>query len=74
MRILRGSDAVFTGKIQPFNLNNPPDITRLSAASSIRLGAALSPGEYALQVIVTDLAQPTKPIQASQWIDFEIVN
>jgi len=73
MRILRGSEAVFTGKIQPFNLNNPPDITRLSAASSIRLGAALSPGEYALQVIVTDLAQPTKPIQASQWIDFEIV-
>ena len=73
MRILRGSEAVFTGRVQPFILNNPPDITRLSAASSIRLGADLSPGEYALQVIVTDLAQPTKPIQASQWIDFEIV-
>jgi hypothetical protein len=73
MRILRGSEAVFTGKIQPFILNNPPDVTRLSAASSIRIGPELSPGEYALQVIVTDLAQPAKPIQASQWIDFEIV-
>jgi len=74
MRILRGSEAVFTGRTQPFVLNNPPDVTRLSAASSIRIGAEMSPGEYALQVIVTDLSQPTKPVQVSQWMDFEVVN
>jgi len=65
---------VFTGRNQAFVLSNPPDITRLSAASSIRIGPEMSPGEYVLQVIVTDVAQPTKPVQVSQWMDFEIVN
>jgi VWFA-related protein len=73
MRILRGSEAVFTGKTQSFVLSNPPDITRLSAASAIQIGADMPPGDYALQVIVTDLAERDKPIQVSRWIDFEIV-
>lgn len=36
-------------------MNNPPDISRLSAAGAIKLGADMTPGEYVLQVIVSDL-------------------
>jgi VWFA-related protein len=73
MRLLHGDEVVFTGKNQPFVLSNPPDVARLSAASAVQIGADMPAGEYALQVTVTDLAMPGKPIQVSRWIDFEIV-
>jgi hypothetical protein len=55
VRVFRDGQAVFTGKVQRFALNNPPDITRLSATSAIQLGADMTPDEYVLQVIVNDL-------------------
>ena len=41
--------------------------------SAIKLGADISPGEYVLQVIVTDLLAGDKYATTSQWIDFKIV-
>jgi hypothetical protein len=41
-----------------------------------RLPASLTPGDYALQIVVTDLAAKTKANEAptsGQWSDFEIV-
>ena len=73
VKIFRQGQPVFTGKAQRFTLNNPPDITRLSAASAIKLGADMTPGEYVLQVIVTDLLAGDKYSVASRWIDFQIV-
>jgi VWFA-related protein len=73
IRIFRDGQPVFTGKVQRFNLNNPPDINRLAAASSIRLGGDMSPGEYVFQVIVHDLLAGDKYGTASQWVDFKIV-
>src|SRR6185369_5812511 len=73
VRVFRDGQPVFTGKVQRFSLNNPPDISRLSAASAIQLGADMSPGEYVLQVIVTDLLAGDKYATASRWVDFKIV-
>jgi VWFA-related protein len=73
VRIFREGQVVFTGKAQRFTLNNPPDITRLSAASAIKLGADMTPGEYVLQVIVTDLLTEDKYATATQWVDFKIM-
>jgi len=39
----------------------------------LSLGPDLVPGDYALQVTVTDNAEPKHPAVASQWIDFQIV-
>src|SRR6185503_19269093 len=72
VRIFREGQPVFTGRVQRFTLNNPPDITRLSAASAIKLGADMIPGDYVLQVIVTDLLAGDKYSVASQWVDFKI--
>ena len=73
VRIFRDGQPIFTGRVQRFSLNNPPDITRLSAASAIQLGADMTPGEYILQVIVNDLLAGDKYATASQWVDFKIV-
>lgn len=73
VRIFRDGQPVFTGRVQLFALNNPPDIARLSAASSIKLGADMTAGEYVLQVIVTDLVAGDKYATVSRWVDFQIV-
>jgi hypothetical protein len=40
----------------------------------LKLGAALPPGEYVLQVVATDaVAGEKKGGVATQWIDFELV-
>jgi VWFA-related protein len=72
LRIFRDGQPVFTGKAQRFTLNNPPDLSRLSAASAIKLGADMTPGEYMLQVIVSDLLAGDKYSIASRWVDFRI--
>jgi VWFA-related protein len=73
VKIFREGQPVFTGRAQRFSLNNPPDINRLSAASAIKLGADMTPGEYVLQVIVTDLLAGDKYGVTSRWVDFQIV-
>ena len=73
VRVFRDGKPVFTGKVQRFTLNNPPDLSRLSAASAIKLGGDMSSGEYVLQLIVNDLVAGDKYDTASQWVDFKIV-
>jgi hypothetical protein len=73
VKIFRDGQPVFTGRVQRFALNNPPDITRLSGASAIKLGADMIPGEYVLQVIVNDLLAGDKYATAAQWADFKIM-
>jgi hypothetical protein len=48
-------------------------MTRLAGASAIKLGADMSPGEYVLQVIVSDLLAGDKYATTSRWVDFKIV-
>ncbi len=49
------------------------DLQRIEVSNAITLGTNLQPGDYALQIIVSDgLAKEKKQI-ASQLIDFEIV-
>ncbi|HKB66676.1 MAG TPA: VWA domain-containing protein [Pyrinomonadaceae bacterium] len=49
------------------------DPKRLSAKGSLRLGDDLAPGQYVLQIIVTDPHPKARGATASQWIDFELV-
>ena len=49
------------------------DPKRLSAKGALRLGDELPPGQYVLQIIVTDPHPKARGATASQWIDFELV-
>ena len=71
--LFRGSTPVFSGKAIPYQVNGQMDLRRLMAGGQIQLGTDLGPGDYALQVIVTDLTADAKHRTVSQWMDFEIV-
>jgi hypothetical protein len=73
MRLLREGKPVFTGKTVTLDLTKQPNHKRISAGGRLRIGPELVPGDYVLQVIVTNTADPKKPRTSTQWIDFEIV-
>jgi VWFA-related protein len=49
------------------------DPKRLSSKGSLRLRADLIPGQYVLQILITDPKAKERYATASQWIDFEVV-
>lgn len=74
MRLFREGKEVFTGKLLPFNVGQQTDMKHLDAGGRLLVGGNLVPGEYILQVTVTDaLAKNKRQGTATQWIDFEIV-
>ncbi len=73
MRLFRDGKEVFTGRVQPFDASDQTDLKRLMAGGALQLGTEMIPGEYILQVIVTDPLAKEKYRTATQWIDFEIV-
>lgn len=73
MRLLRGEQPAFTGKLQTLDAAQQPDPKRLSAVGRLRVGPELTPGPYVLEVTVTDLLAPEKYRTARQWMDLEIV-
>ena len=72
-RLFREGQQVFAGPLAPLNFDRQADMKRLLMGGRLRLGAALSPGDYVLQVIVYDPLAKAKHRMATQWIDFEIV-
>jgi VWFA-related protein len=73
MRLFRDGKEIFTGRVQPLDSNSQPDLKRLTASGALQLGTDMTPGEYILQIIVTDSLAKDKYRTATQWIDFEIV-
>ena len=73
VNIFRDGKPVFTGKQNPMPIDGQPDVKRLVGGGSIRLGTDLAPGDYMLQIIVTDTLADKKHQTASQWMDFTIV-
>jgi len=74
MRLFRDGKEVFTGRVLPFDPGKQTDMKRLGAGGRLRLGSELIPGDYFLQIMVTDALTKGKNRTATQWIDFEIVN
>jgi VWFA-related protein len=73
VRFFRDGALVFTGKEQPLSDASQPDLKRITMMGGVRLGNELIPGEYVLQITVTDPLADEKHRVATQWIDFEIV-
>jgi hypothetical protein len=73
LRLFRDGQQVFGGKVNRFDPSQQKDLTRLVAGGSLLLGNDLQPGDYALQLIVTDKLGKEESRVVGQWIDFEIV-
>jgi VWFA-related protein len=71
--LYRDGRPVFRGALRPINAAGQ-DPNELRSIGSLNLGMDLSPGEYVLQVVVTDkLAKEKKYQMATQWIDFDVI-
>lgn len=72
-RIFHDGKPVFTGT--PAAIEVPPqsDLKRVPSVGRLQLGTDFPPGEYVLQILVTDKLAKEKQQIASQWIDFEVV-
>jgi VWFA-related protein len=73
VQLYRDGQTVFAGKDQPVALTAQNDPRRVIYGGRLSLGSNLEPGEYALQIVVTDAQRDDEHRVASQWIDFEIV-
>jgi len=73
MQIFRDGKPVFTGNPIPIGPAAQSDLKRIPNLANLQLGAQFPPGDYVLQVLVTDHLAKDKQQIASQWIDFEVV-
>lgn len=73
MRLFRDGKPIFTGKIAPLSTTGQTDLKRITGGGFLQLGTDMTPGEYVLQVVVTDALAKDKHRTATQWMDFEIV-
>jgi VWFA-related protein len=71
VKLFRDGQEVFAGEVFPVDLNNQADPARLVVARRLQLGTILEPGDYMLQLSVTDAAGNRT---ATRWIDFKLVN
>jgi hypothetical protein len=73
MRLFREGQLAYTGQVQSFDPGQQDGASYFSTGSRLRLGSDLPPGEYVLQLLVTDELVKGRHATTSQWIDFEIV-
>ena len=71
--LLRDGKPVFNGDELAYEPTAQADVKRLAAASRIVLGTDLAPGDYVLQVVVTDALAKEGRRVATQWVDFRVV-
>jgi VWFA-related protein len=64
---------IYAGKPNPFTPEKLPDGKSVMTAGQLQLGSKMEPGEYAMQIVVTDKLAKEKYRTAAQSIDFEIV-
>jgi VWFA-related protein len=74
LRLFRDGRQVYAGKLMPVVTEQQPDMKRLLAGGRLQLGTKMVPGDYVLQVVVTDNAAKEKYHIATQWMDFEVRN
>jgi VWFA-related protein len=72
-RIFRDGKPIFEGKEQPVQSAVQSDAKFLNLTAALHLGAEMLPGDYVLQITVTDTLAKSKRNTAVQFVQFEIV-
>jgi hypothetical protein len=72
IRLFRDGKQIFEGKVQPVPPSKP-DSGAVDIVSSLVLGTEMTPGDYVLQITVTDTLAKEKYRSTSQFVQFEIV-
>jgi VWFA-related protein len=77
VRLFKDGKLVFAGGVTPLDVSGQTDMKRLAAGGRLQVGSELTPGDYVLQVVVTDEIVRGKNKDGrgttTQWVDFEVV-
>jgi VWFA-related protein len=73
VRIYRDGKEFFVSEDMPISSALPLSVGGITATGAIRLGQGMPPGEYIVQVVVTDSLAKDKYKVASQFVSFELV-
>ncbi len=74
IRVFRDGKLILDGTQKPFELFGQTDLTHLKLTGAVAIGEKMLPGDYVLQMIVTDTLAKTKQQIATQFVEFEVVN
>lgn len=72
MRLFKDGVPVFQGGILPISLDHQTDMKAINFLSSLSLGTSMSPGDYVLEIAITDNLAKGKYKAVSQYIQFEV--
>jgi hypothetical protein len=73
IRVFRDGQLVVSGKPRLVEPGTQTDMKRLISGGTLRFGPEMEPGDYVLQVAVSDAQAKPKERTATQWIDFVLV-
>lgn len=73
IRVFRDGKVVLDGKDQPLDVSGQIDMQRLRSGGAMTIGGKMLPGDYILQIIVTDSLAKPKQRTTTQFVQFEIV-
>ena len=73
VRLYREGELVYAGRVTPYSVGEQKDLRRLPMTGTLQLAPDARPGEYYLQVIVTDQLADAKQGTVANWADLEVV-
>jgi VWFA-related protein len=73
IRIFRDGKLMLDGKLTPLDFTGQIDPGRLNSVGAVNLANAMQPGEYILQIIITDNLAKEKRKISTQFIQFEVI-
>jgi VWFA-related protein len=73
VRVFREGKLFYEGKDTPVAIAGQTDLGHIKNAGAIAIGKQMDPGDYVLQVVVTDSLAKAKQQIATQFIEFEVV-
>ncbi|HET6980098.1 MAG TPA: VWA domain-containing protein [Pyrinomonadaceae bacterium] len=68
--VFRNAEKIYSSDPVPVTFSGQSDLQRISTGARLQLGPALTPGEYALQIIVEDKISKRT---TTQWTQFEVI-
>lgn len=74
IKVFRDGKPFFEGQVQKVPQGWQEDLQKVRVGSTLNLGGRMEPGDYVLQIIVTDNLAKEKRKVVSQFVQFEIVD
>jgi VWFA-related protein len=72
IRVFRDGKLLLDGKQLPIDLTGQTDLERVKSSGAVNLTGAMLPGDYILQIIVTDNLAKEKRKISTQFVQFEV--